>query len=46
MKITGDKGGRELFSRYPIQWVIWHDRSVLLDIDTPEDYQRLIDGRE
>jgi len=44
MKISGDTGGRELFSRYSIRWVVWHDRAILLDIDTPEDYQRLLEG--
>lgn len=42
-KLKGDEGGRGLFSRYPIEWVEWHDRQMLLDVDTPEDYQRLLD---
>lgn len=42
MSLRGDVGGRSLFSRYPIEWVPWHDPSVLLDIDTPEDYARLL----
>ncbi len=41
--LTGDLGGRALFSRYPVAWVPWHDPRLLLDVDTPEDYQRLID---
>ncbi len=40
--IRGDKGGRVLFSKYPVEWIDWHDDSVLLDIDTEEDYQRLL----
>lgn len=43
LSISGDQGGRVLFSRYPIQWVPWHDPAVLQDIDTPEDYQRLLE---
>jgi molybdenum cofactor cytidylyltransferase len=43
MGVQGDTGGRALFSRYPIAWVPWHDASALLDIDTPEDYTRLLD---
>jgi molybdenum cofactor cytidylyltransferase len=43
LSLTGDLGGRALFSRYPATWVPWHDSRLLLDIDTPEDYQRLID---
>jgi molybdenum cofactor cytidylyltransferase len=39
--ITGDVGGRQLFARYPLQYVPWHDRAVLLDVDKPEDYARL-----
>jgi len=40
--IRGDTGGRELFSRYPVSWIEWHDPAVLSDIDTDDDYQRLI----
>jgi molybdenum cofactor cytidylyltransferase len=39
--LEGDVGGRPLFAKYPVEWVPWHDPGVLLDIDTPEDYQRL-----
>jgi molybdenum cofactor cytidylyltransferase len=44
--LTGDAGGRLLFSRYPATWVPWHDPRLLLDIDTPEDYQRLLDQQD
>lgn len=44
--IRGDSGGRQLFSRYRVTWVEWHDRQVLLDIDTKEDYQRIDPGRD
>lgn len=44
MSLQGDAGGRQLFSRYPIEWVPWHDATVLLDIDTPDDYERLMAG--
>lgn len=37
-----DQGGRQLFSRFVVQWLPWHDSSVLLDVDTEEDYQELI----
>ncbi len=40
--IRGDTGGRSLFSQYSVDWVDWHDESILLDIDTEEDYQRLL----
>lgn len=41
-QLQGDVGGRALFSRYPIHYLPWHDADLLLDIDTPEDYQRLL----
>jgi molybdenum cofactor cytidylyltransferase len=42
LSLTGDTGGRVLFQRYPVSWVPWLDESVLLDVDTPEDYERLL----
>jgi molybdenum cofactor cytidylyltransferase len=44
MQVQGDQGGREIFSRYPVEWVEWHDASALIDIDTEADYQRLLNG--
>lgn len=41
LALSGDIGGRALFSRYRIEWVEWHDESLLLDVDTVEDYHRL-----
>jgi molybdenum cofactor cytidylyltransferase len=42
LSIQGDKGGRAIFSKFPLEWVEWHDSAVLNDVDTPDDYQRLI----
>ena len=42
LSLTGDSGGRILFQRYPVSWAPWLDESVLLDVDTPEDYERLL----
>jgi molybdenum cofactor cytidylyltransferase len=42
-KLQGDIGGRALFGRYPPQWVLWHDNRLLIDIDTPEAYQNLLE---
>ncbi len=39
--LTGDVGGRAVFAKYPIVYVPWPDTNLLLDVDTPEDYQRL-----
>lgn len=43
LSISGDQGGRALFSRFPVHWVPWHDPVILQDIDTPNDYQRLLE---
>jgi molybdenum cofactor cytidylyltransferase len=42
-KVEGDMGGRAVFSRFPVTWLPWHDASLLLDIDQPEDYQALLE---
>ncbi|HEX2979990.1 MAG TPA: nucleotidyltransferase family protein, partial [Anaerolineaceae bacterium] len=39
--LTGDTGGRELFARYPVQWMDSTDRRLLFDVDTPADYEAL-----
>lgn len=41
--LEGDIGGRKLFSRFNVSWMDWHDRNLLLDVDTEEDYRRLLD---
>jgi molybdenum cofactor cytidylyltransferase len=41
MQVTGDVGGRQIFSKYPLRYVPWHDPAVLLDVDEPQDYARL-----
>ena len=40
--LSGDVGARKLFSKYPVSWVPWHDELPILDIDTPDDYQKLL----
>ncbi len=40
--IRGDTGGRVLFDKYPIRWLDWDDDRLLMDVDTPEDYDKLI----
>jgi molybdenum cofactor cytidylyltransferase len=42
-ELTGDQGGRALFSHFPATWVPWHDVGLTLDIDTPDDFQKLLD---
>ena len=41
LALQGDVGGRVIFSKYPVSWVPWHDASILLDVDTPEDFLKL-----
>jgi len=41
--LSGEAGGRKLFSKYPVDWIPWYDSASLLDIDTPEDYARLLE---
>lgn len=40
--ITGDSGGRQVFSKHRVTWVPWLDASAGLDVDTPEDYAKLL----
>ncbi len=43
LTLEGDVGGRALFSKYKVEYMPWHDDRLLLDVDKPEDYQRLIE---
>jgi len=43
MKLEGDVGGRGIFSKHKVKYLPWHDDAMLLDVDTPEHYQRLKD---
>jgi len=42
--ISGDTGGRAIFSKFSPKYVNWYDRRILIDVDTMKDYQQLIDG--
>jgi molybdenum cofactor cytidylyltransferase len=42
-KLKGDEGGRAIFSIYPPTYLEWADEKLLLDVDTPEDYRRLLE---
>lgn len=39
--LSGDQGARQLFSQFPVEWMPWYDETLALDIDTPQDFQRL-----
>ncbi len=43
MNLEGDIGGRAIFSKYKVEYMPWHDDKLLLDVDKPEDYQRLVE---
>jgi molybdenum cofactor cytidylyltransferase len=43
LTLEGDMGGRAFFSKYPIDYIPWNDENILLDVDTPEDYSRLLE---
>jgi molybdenum cofactor cytidylyltransferase len=42
LTITGDTGGRAIFSKFSPRYLNWYDRRLLVDVDTPEDYQELL----
>jgi len=42
MRLEGDVGGRAIFHKHRVEYLPWHDDRLLLDVDTPEMYQRLI----
>jgi len=42
MQLDGDVGGRAIFHKHRVEYLPWHDDRMLLDVDTPEQYQRLI----
>jgi len=40
--LEGDIGGRAIFHKHRVEYLPWHDDILLLDVDTPEQYQRLV----
>ena len=40
-KLKGDEGGRTILNMYPMLKLNWDDSSILFDVDTPQDYERL-----
>lgn len=42
LALKGDIGGRAIFSQYKMQYLPWQDESLLLDIDTPEEYRQFL----
>jgi molybdenum cofactor cytidylyltransferase len=42
MALKGDVGGRAIFKIFPVDYLTWYDESLLFDVDTPGDYEKLI----
>ncbi len=42
LTLKGDVGGRAIFSNYKVDYIPWHDESLLFDVDTPDDYRKLL----
>ena len=43
LELKGDVGGRGIFHKHRVEYLPWHDDRLLLDVDTPEHYQRLVE---
>jgi len=43
LTLEGDVGGRAIFDKHRVEYLPWHDDRLLLDVDKPEDYQRLVE---
>lgn len=41
LQLKGDVGGRAIFDKHRVKYLPWHDDILLLDVDKPEDYERL-----
>ena len=41
-ELGGDAGGRELFSKEDVYKIQWDSAEILWDVDTPGDYERLL----
>lgn len=41
--LEGDAGARTIFSRYPVQLIPFDNPDLKLDVDSPEDYRRLME---
>jgi molybdenum cofactor cytidylyltransferase len=40
--LTGDVGGRAIFSNHQVDYIPWLDESLLFDVDTEDDYRKLL----
>ena len=44
LTLKDDMGGRAIFSKHKVEFMPWHDDILLLDVDKPEDYKRLVES--
>jgi molybdenum cofactor cytidylyltransferase len=44
LTLEGDTGGRAIFHKHKVEFMPWHDDILLLDVDKPEDYKRLVES--
>jgi molybdenum cofactor cytidylyltransferase len=44
LALEGDVGGRAIFSKHKVEFMPWQDDILLLDVDKPEDYKRLVES--
>ncbi len=42
LALTGDVGGRAIFDKYKVEYLPWYNSDLLLDVDYPQDYERLM----
>jgi molybdenum cofactor cytidylyltransferase len=40
--LQGDVGGRAIFRNHPVEYLPWHDESLLFDVDSEDDYRKLL----
>ncbi len=40
-QVSGDRGGRAIFSEFQVELFPWLDDCMAMDIDNPEDYEKL-----
>ncbi|MFW5713318.1 MAG: selenium cofactor biosynthesis protein YqeC [Brevefilum sp.] len=43
-QVRGDRGGRAVFDQFEVDWLPWDDERILLDVDEPGDYERLLEA--
>jgi molybdenum cofactor cytidylyltransferase len=44
LTLEGDLGGRAIFSKFSPTYMDWLDERLLMDVDTPDDYRRLLEA--